>query len=320
MVTYSCRRHAFLLIGIIGCCFLLYQYRQWKSYFLTDEHRIYTSLLIELPRLERRIRDEQANLSFVRNQLAKVEKSLTKHSWHLGRLIKTLEAYRQEEKRVFRSNTFDFDLEKSNEKNSTKFLVYFHRVNLLDGVDPTISEIFHSKLSTLSSPYLTFNQSEAYLHLVYLPIRSGNKSTCYKDRIDRSFFVLYELIGDVTGDFADECFLGNFIQVKFFTQSNRTRTDNDQWRFAHEQPISLGMIYLHNNGEFDQRFRSSIFNGVEFFSYSLSRRLSSIAKAIRCQCRMSSSIVLSNDLREEYFDDFDRVSIVLFDRSSKSIR
>jgi len=100
MLIYNRRQRWLFFILIFGCLLLIYK----KKSFFTDEHRIYTSLIIELPHLERLIRIKQTNLSSIQNRLIKTEKSLLKSTWHLNRLIQTINYNKQEQKRIFHFN------------------------------------------------------------------------------------------------------------------------------------------------------------------------------------------------------------------------
>jgi hypothetical protein len=251
MLIYHRRQRWLFFVLIFGSFLLIYKYNHIKTYVLSDEHRIYTSLLIELPRLERLIRVKQTNLSYVQNRLIKIEKYLTKYTWHLNRLIKTIDYNeQQQQKRILHFNSFDLDLDKTRNDNHTKFLVYFHLINISNDIDYHSLYEFHSKIQ---SPYVTLNESEAYLHVIYLPIRSNKLTNCYKDLIDKKYFVLYEFINHIDGDIDEKCFHGNFLPVKFFTKFNIDQRDfyNDRWRFNDEQRPSIGIIYLDTNCKFN---------------------------------------------------------------------
>jgi hypothetical protein len=245
MLIYHRRQRCLLFVLLIGSLLLIF--KKYNS-ALTDEHRIYTSLIIELPRLERLIRFKQTNLSSTQNRLIRIEKTLSKYTWHLNRLIKTIDYNKQEQKRIYRFNSFDFDLEKNISNNQTKFLVYFHSINISNDIDYHILNEFHSNIQ---SPYVTLNQSEAHLHLIYLSIRSNKSNICYKDFIDRKYFVLYEFINSIDQNIDDQCFHGHFLPVKFFSQFNTNRIigNNDRWRMNDEQRQSAGIIYLNTNGK-----------------------------------------------------------------------
>ncbi len=225
---------------IFGCFLLIYK----KKYFLTDEHRIYTSLIIELPHIERLIRIKQRNLSLIQTRLLKVEKSLLKSTWHLNRLIKTINYNKQEQKRIVHFNSFDFDFD----KNQTKFLLYFHLRNISNDIDYYILNKFHSNIQ---SSYVTLNENEAFLHVIYLPIRSNNANICYKDLIEKKYFVIYEFLNDINEEIDEKCFQGNFLPVKFFNQFNQRFINNNHWQFNEEQKQSIGIIYLNTNCEFN---------------------------------------------------------------------
>ncbi|CAF3862709.1 unnamed protein product, partial [Rotaria sordida] len=238
-----------------------------RKYSLTDEHRIFTSLLIELPHIERLIRMKQVNLTLIQNRLNKVEKYLTKYTWHLNRLIKTIDYNKQEEKKKnFRFNSFDLDLEKNIHKNYTKFLVCFHLIKSLnDDIDYQILNKFHLKISTINSPYITLNKSEAYLNVIYLPIRSYQRNICYKDLISENYFVLYEFLNPIDEDIDEKCFHGNFLPVKFFTQfnTNQTYVNNDHWRLNDEQKSPIGIIYLNTTSTIATREYDRLQNEYE---------------------------------------------------------
>lgn len=253
MLIYP-RRHRWLFIGLIfGGFLLVYYFNHVRKSFLTDEHRIYTSLLTELPHFERLIRLKQANLSSIQSRLTKIEKYLNKYTWHLNRLIKTIDYNKQQEKQIYRSTSFDFDLEKNIHKNRTKFLIYFHSINISNGIDYGILNEFHSKISSINSPYITFNKSEAYLNVIYLPIRSYERNLCFKDLIDKKYLVLYEFLNHIDEDINQQCFDGNFFPVKFFTKfnTNQTYLNNDAWRFNSEQNTSISIIYLKTNCKYN---------------------------------------------------------------------
>ncbi|CAF1270031.1 unnamed protein product [Rotaria sordida] len=238
-----------------------------RKYSLTDEHRIFTSLIIELPHIERLIRMKQVNLTLIQNRLNKVEKYLTKYTWHLNRLIKTIDYNKQEEKKkIFRFNSFDLDLEKNIHKNYTKFLVCFHLIKSLnDDIDYQILNEFHLKISTINSPYITLNKSEAYLNVIYLPIRSYQRNICYKDLISENYFVLYEFLNPIDEDIDEKCFHGNFLPVKFFTQfnTNQTYVNNDHWRLNDEQKPPIGIIYLNTTSTIATREYDRLQNEYE---------------------------------------------------------
>ncbi len=240
------RRLRWLFSILIFGCFLILIYKK-KSIF-TDEHRIYTSLLIDLPHLERLIRLKQTNLSDTQNRLIKIEKTLTKYTWHLNRLIQTINYNQQEAKKIYHFNSFDFDLEKN---NLTKFFIYFHSINISNHIDYDILNKFYSNIR---SPYITFNENEAFLHVIYLPIRSNKGNICYKDFIEKKYFVLYEFLNEKNEEIDDKCFRGNFLPVKFFNrfEINQTFVNNDHWRINEQQRPSIGIVYLNTNGEFEE--------------------------------------------------------------------
>ncbi|CAF3833852.1 unnamed protein product [Rotaria magnacalcarata] len=214
-----------------------------------DEHRIYTSLLVELPQLERLIRVKQENFSSIKNRLTKIEKHLFKYTWHLQRLIKTIDYNKQQQKKISRFNSFDLDLEKHFRNNPTKFLIYFHWINISNDVDYDILNKFHFKISIINSPYVTLNKGEAYLHAIYLPIRSYQRNICYRDLIDKKYFVLYEFLNYIDEDIDERCFQGNFFPIKFYNQfiTNQTYINNDRWRLNEQQKTHIGVIYLNCN-------------------------------------------------------------------------
>ncbi|CAF4647795.1 unnamed protein product [Rotaria sp. Silwood2] len=259
MLIHHRRQRWLFFVLIFGCILLIYKYNQIRKYYFTDEHRIFTSLLIELPKIERLIRMKQTNLTLIQNRLKKVEKYLTKYTWHLNRLIKTIDYNNkeEEEKKIFHFNSFDLDLEKNIHKNHTKFLVCFHLLKSSnDDIDYQILNEFHSKISIINSPYITLNKSEAYLNIIYLPIRSYQRNICYKDLIDEKYFVLYEFLNSINEDIDEKCFHGNFLPVKFFTQfnTNQTYVNNDRWRFNDEKKSSIGIIYLNTTCKFKIKF------------------------------------------------------------------
>ncbi|CAF3605331.1 unnamed protein product [Rotaria sp. Silwood1] len=248
MLIHHHRQRWLFIILIFGFFLLIYKYNQIRKYYFTDEHRIYTSLLIELPNIERLIRLKQANLTIIQNRLKKIEKYLTKYTWHLNRLIKTIDYNKKEEKKIFHFNSFDFDLEKNIHKNYTKFLVCFHLIKSSnDDIDYQILNEFHLKISKINSPYITLNKSEAYLNIIYLPIQSYQRNICYKDLINENYFVLYEFLNPINEDIDEKCFHGNFLHVKFFTQfnTNQTYVNNDRWRLNDEEKSPIGIIYLN---------------------------------------------------------------------------
>ena len=242
MLMFYRRQRYVLLILLLLSIFVIYKSNQVQRYFFTDEHRIYTSLIAELPRLERVIRTKQFNLSQLQTRLSKVEKRLTKYSWHLNRLIKTIRRNTQEQKPSPRFNSFDFDFD----RNQSKFLVYFQFTNISEDLDPHSLHEFHSKLRQIQSPYITFNESDAYLHVVYLPIRSNKQNTCYKNVLDEKFFVLYEFTSGINEQFDEQCFQGKFLLVKFFTQFD---LDTDYSRWNEVPQTSIGILYLDRNGK-----------------------------------------------------------------------
>jgi hypothetical protein len=215
-----------------------------KKYFLTDEHRIYTSLLSELPHLEREIRDKQRNLSDIQNRLIKIERTLSKYTWHLNRLIQTINSNKQETKRISYFNSFDYDFE----KNQSKFLVYFYLIkNISNDIDEQILNQFHSNIQ---SSYLTFNQTQAFLKIIYLPIRSNHEKICYKNLFDQNYFIIYEFINPIDEEIDERCFQGrNFLPVKFFHQQKLVI--NDYWRV---KQTSIGIVYLNINCKFEELF------------------------------------------------------------------
>ncbi|CAF4215610.1 unnamed protein product, partial [Rotaria magnacalcarata] len=108
MMLIYLRRQRWLVFVLIFASFLLiHKYNSIRKSFLSDEHRIYTSLLVELPQLERLIRVKQENFSSIKNRLAKIEKHLFKYTWHLQRLIKTIDYNKQQQKKISRFNSFD---------------------------------------------------------------------------------------------------------------------------------------------------------------------------------------------------------------------
>lgn len=246
------RQRCIFFVLFVGIVLLIFQCIHVRKYFLTDEHRIFNSLLIELPHLERIIRIKQANLSSIQSRLVKAEKYLSKYTWHLNRLIKTIDYNKQENKNSYYFNSFDFDFEKNNYNNHSKFLVSFHLINISNDIDYQILNKFYSNIRTIQSPYVTSNRSEAYLNVIYLPIKQYQRNICYKDLIDKNYFVLYEFLNSINDDIDEKCFHGNFLPVKFFTQfdSNKTYVNNDRWRWKNENKTSIGIIFLNTNCKF----------------------------------------------------------------------
>ncbi len=236
----SPRRIRCLFFVLIFALFLVFIYR--KKYVFTDEHRIYTSLIVELPHFERLIREKQTNLSDTQNRLIKIERTLSKYTWHLNRLIQTINYNKQEIKRISHFNSFDFDLE----KNQSKFLVYFHFItNISNDINHEILKQFHSNIQ---SPYLTLNETEAFLKIIYLPIRSNQAKICYKDLFNKNYFIIYEFTNQIHEQIDERCFQGNFLPVKFFHQQRFVI--NDYWRFNEQERASIGIVYLNTNCEF----------------------------------------------------------------------
>ena len=248
---YRCRRRWMFFVLLCACLLLAYKFREQKTYSVTDEHLIYTSLLIELPHLESAIRAKQANLSRVQNQLARVEKHLSKYTWHLTRLINTIDSQHAQAKRLSRSTSFDWDVDRDRSDNATRFLLYFHPMCDTDGTDQQLCNEFHSKIATVRSPHITSNRSEASLRVIYLPIRSKSRPICYRDVIDRNDFVLYERIDSPADEIDERCFDGNFLQVTFFARfkTNATWVNNDRWRVQDDRRIPVAVVYLRTNGE-----------------------------------------------------------------------
>ena len=248
---YHCRRRWLFFVLLCVCFLLAYKFHEQKTYSVTDEHLIYTSLRIELPRLERAIRAKQANLSRVQNQLTRVERHLSKYTWHLNRLINTIDSQHAQTKRLSRFTSFDWDVQSDRRNNATRFVLHFHPMCDTDGIDQQLCNEFHSKILTVRNPYITSNRSDASLRVIYLPIRSDARPICYRDVIDRNDFVLVEWI-DGSGDVIDErCFDGNFLQVKFFARfkTNETWANNDRWRVLDDRRIPIAIVYLRINGE-----------------------------------------------------------------------
>jgi hypothetical protein len=193
---------------------------------------------------------KQANLSLIQNRLIKIEKSLSKSTWHLNRLIETINYNKQEQKRISHFNSFDFDLEKNFNNNQTKFFLYFHLINISNDIDYNILNQFHS---TIQSSYITLNENEAFLHVIYLPIRSNKANICYKHLIPNKYFVIYEFLDDIHEEINEKCFHGNFLPVKFFNQFqiNEKFVNNDHWRLNEQHRQSIGIIYLNTNCKFN---------------------------------------------------------------------
>lgn len=244
MLISNRRQRWLFFVFVFGCFLLIYK----KKSFFTDEHRIYTSLIIELPHLERLIRIKQTNLSSLQNRLIKVEKSLIKSTWHLNRLIRTINYNKNQQRKISHFNSFDLDFEKNIQ---TKFLIYFHSINISSNIDYDILNKFHSNIQT---PYRTFNENHAFLQIIYLPIRTYNVNICYKDLIDKKYFVIYEFLEEIKEEINETCFQGRFFPVKFFHRFkiNETFVNNDRWRFNEEQKQSIGIIYLNTNCEFNK--------------------------------------------------------------------
>ena len=249
MFRYSFRQRCILIILLLATFTFVYKYNYIEKYYLTDEHRIYASLLTELPHLERLIRVKQANLTSIQNRLRSVEKHLSRNIWHLNRLIKTIDYNKREQKRIYRFNSFDFDLEMKANDNHTKFLVYFHSINFSNELDYDVLNAFHSTISMMNSPYITLNKSEAYLHIIYLPIRFYQPNICYRNLIDEKYIVLYEFLNPINENIDEKCFHGKFFPVKFFTRfhENSTFINNNHWLFNIEQRRSIGIVYLSSN-------------------------------------------------------------------------
>ena len=229
--------------------FFLLIFRFHRSTIL-DEQRILESLSNELPQLERFIRNEQKNLSDLQNQLIKIGKSLTKYDWHLRRIVKTIDFHRQRENISFRHNTFDFDLEKFDRFNSKKLQLFFRSIDLSDR---SIFNEFYRKLFNISSPYVTFDESQATHTVVYLPIRSTNQTVCYKDLIPTEHIVLYELFPPINDEIDRRCFPKHFFPVKFFPKFDfdSNRKHNDRWRENQNQTEISAIVYLDTDGEFN---------------------------------------------------------------------
>ena len=238
MLIFHRRFRWIFLILIFAIFGLIYQ----RKYSLTDEHRIYTSILFELPHLERLLREKQMNLSETQIRLGKIERILSKYTWQLNRLIQTINYNRQEIKRISHFNSFDFDFE----KNQSKFLVYFHRIsNISRDIDEEILHRFHSNIR---SSYLTSNENEAALKIIYLPIRSNEAKICYKDLFEKNYFIIYELIHEIEID--PRCLQGNFLPVKLFNLQNLV--NDDQWRWKEQERVSIGIVYLNRNCKFQE--------------------------------------------------------------------
>ena len=171
MLFRSRRRFLLLLFAVFLLVFLLVRSR--LSEF--DEERIQNSLLNELPKLERRVRDAQANLSSLRIQLTKTNKRLSKATWHLQRLVKTIDAEQKERQKIFRSNPFDWDLQRLTTNETQRFRLFFHRPNFAEPFERTQSDAFFSRVDRISTPYETKNRSEAFFNVGYWPI--GSTST-----------------------------------------------------------------------------------------------------------------------------------------------
>jgi hypothetical protein len=247
-----CRRRPYLclfsllVIGVV----VVYEYHSWRVYLLTDEHRIYTSLLAELPRLERILRVEQRNLSSTRKQLIQTNDALTRSTWHLQRLLKTIDAYRNESKRIFRSNTFDFDLERRNERRVTRFRVYFHSIGNIvadDVIDFDRWHEVHRQFVSMRTPYVTRNISDAHLKLIYLPLRSARNDICLKTTIDNDHMILYEFLQPLDNDVNEKCFGVRSLPVKLFTQlpSDSSSSYNDRWRDVDDTNNTIGIVHLN---------------------------------------------------------------------------
>lgn len=255
MLCYSRRRHYFLLLAIVVSISIIYRSNRIEI----DEKRIQKSLLNELPILERRIRDGQANLSSLRMESKKMSRLLTKYSWQVKRLIYTIDEHEREEKEILPSKPFDFDLPRlqDREKNTRPFRLYFHRSNTSN---PMIQEEFYSRIANISTPYLTDNQTEAYLNLLYLPIQSNEGDFCRKTSLDRNWFLLYEFFGPIDDKIDESCFPNNSLSVKFFDQmvfDSSMMNKEFSW-IKRNQSIPLAIIYLDKNCECDARCSSSI--------------------------------------------------------------
>ncbi|CAF3770703.1 unnamed protein product [Rotaria socialis] len=309
MMLIYLRRQRWLFFVLIFASFLLiYKYNSIRKSFLTDEHRIYTSLLVELPQLERLIRVKQANLSSIQNRLTKIEKHLFKYTWHLQRLVKTIDYNKQQQKKISRFNSFDLDFERNFRNNQTKFLIYFHWINISNGVDYDILNKFHFNISIINSPYVTLNKGEAYLHVIYLPIRSYQRNICYRDLIDKKYFVLYEFLNYTDEDIDERCFQGNFFPIKFYNQfiTNQTYVNNDRWRLNEQPKTHIGIIYLNCNStnvtyEYE-RLKNEYETTLECFHRSCYERIFqkniSITSII---CSSSYSIAIQYEFYEIFF-------------------
>ena len=230
------RRLRWLFIVGIAFFFLRIFYAKYR---LTDEHRIYTSILEELPHFERLLREKQKNFSDVQYRLNKIERTLSKYTWHLNRLLRTIRFNQDKSIRHSHFNSFDFDFT----KNQSKFLVYFHPTTKLSiDIDDEILRQFYSNIR---SPYRTFNQTEAVLKIVYLPIRSNQGKLCYKDLFTKDYLIIYEFINEIEEDIDQRCFEGNFLPVKLF--HHRELQINDYWRWNEGNRTSIGIIYLNTS-------------------------------------------------------------------------
>lgn len=227
----------FLLIFVVFVAFLTR-----KSLILTDEHRIYTSLIIELPKLERLIRSKQKNLSTIQIRVNKLEKTLNKYTWHLKRLLKTLNSTRTN-RRQFHWQFFSPELN----RNSKSFRFYLHWKNLSTDLDYSVWQKFDSNFSR------TWSTTDAYLHLIYLPIRSNNQQICYKNLIDEHFFVIYEFLDDKISNINQTCFQAqHFLPVKFFHRFEINRQNLISKSFWKDEQQQIAVIYLQTNCTYGQ--------------------------------------------------------------------
>lgn len=227
------RRLRWLFIVGIAFFFLRIFYAKYRW---TDEHRIYTSILEDLPHYERLLREKQKNFSDVQYRLNKIERTLSKYTWHLNRLLRTIRFNQDKSIRHSYFNSFDFDTT----KNQSKFLVYFHSVtNLSIDIHEEILRVFHSNIR---SSYRTLNPSEAALKIIYLPIRSNQAKLCYKDLFSKDYLIIYEFINEFREDIDQQCFQGNFLPVKLFhhrdLQISRANEGNR---------TSIGIVYLNTS-------------------------------------------------------------------------
>ncbi|CAF4359010.1 unnamed protein product, partial [Rotaria socialis] len=200
------------------------------------------------------------------------------------------------------------DFERNFRNNQTKFLIYFHWINISNGVDYDILNKFHFNISIINSPYVTLNKGEAYLHVIYLPIRSYQRNICYRDLIDKKYFVLYEFLNYTDEDIDERCFQGNFFPIKFYNQfiTNQTYVNNDRWRLNEQPKTHIGIIYLNCNStnvtyEYE-RLKNEYETTLECFHRSCYERIFqkniSITSII---CSSSYSIAIQYEFYEIFF-------------------